>query len=302
MALESNVCVRQVSHRATSEPVLCPSLWSSETNNCLQAIAAQVREITDDSRGPSKKERPPTIFEDILFSRLPPAEKLPTRIAQESMTVVIAGTHGTSFAIATGIYYLLASASTLRTLKTELEAAIPDPTQRPNWKDLEKLPFLRGVVQEALRLSYGSSARLPRIAPVNVLSVRDDARGVTWDIPPGTPIGMSAFQIHHDESIFPDSNSFLPERWADNPELDRYMVSFTKGSRSCLGINLAYALMYLTFAGLFRVYGSEECRSVGDKGYLELFETSWEDVEVASDGFLPLSRNGSHGLQFKVKK
>lgn len=218
------------------------------------------------------------------------------------MTVVIAGTHGTSFAIATGIYYLLASPSTLRTLKTELETAIPDRTRHPNWKDLEKLPFLRGVVQEALRLSYGSSSRLPRIAPANVLSVRDDARDKTWDIPPGTPVGMSAFQIHHDESVFPDSDAFLPGRWADNPGLDRFMVSFTKGSRGCLGINLAYALMYLTFARLFREYGSEGCRGEGDRGYLELFETSWEDVEVASDGFLPLSRNGSHGLQFKVRK
>jgi len=249
-----------------------------------------------------KKDKSPTIFEDLLESRLPEEEKCPERIAQESMTVVVAGTHGTAFAIATGIYYLLASPTTLQKLKTELREALPSPEQRYSWKDIDKLPYLKGVIQEALRLSYGSSARLPRVSPVDVLTVTDDARGKTWNIPPGTPIGMSSLQIHHDETIFPNSNTFEPERWIGNPGLDRYMVSFTKGSRGCLGINLAYALMYLTVAHLFRVYGSKDYREQGDKGYLELYKTEFEDVEVAIDGFLPLSRNGSHGLQLIVKK
>ena len=250
----------------------------------------------------SISEHPPTIFEDLLRSKLPDSEKAPERIAQESMTVVIAGTHGTAFAIATGIYYLLASPSTLQRLKTELKEAIPDPTQSPSWKEMEKLPFLRGVVQEALRLSYGSSARLPRVSPVDVLSVRDEARSRTWDIPPGIPIGMSSFQTHHDETVFPNSDNFEPERWSGGSDLDRYMVSFTKGSRGCLGINLAYALMFLTFARLFRAYGSEGYREEGDKGYLQLFETTFDDIKIVKDGFLPLSRNGSHGLQFVVRK
>lgn len=244
-----------------------------------------------------------TILHDMLHSRLPEEEKKPSRVAQEATTVVIAGTHGTSFAIATGIYYLLASPETLRRLRQELADAMPNPEDPIGWKELEKLPYLKGVIQESLRLSYGSSARLPRIAPVEDLVVRDEARNSTWKIPRGTPIGMSSFQIHHDEKIFPNSDAFLPERWVQaGNSLDRYMVSFTKGSRSCLGINLAYALMYLTFARLFRLYGSPECRQPEDRGYLELYETGYDDIALAIDGFLPLSKNGSHGLQFIVRK
>lgn len=53
-------------------------------------------------------------------------------------------------------------------------------------------------------------------------------------------MSMSSYLVHHDESIFPDSYSFKPERWievGDNSDrLTKYMVSFTRGSRACLGM------------------------------------------------------------------
>jgi cytochrome P450 len=45
--------------------------------------------------------------------------------------------------------------------------------------------------------------------------------------------------MHHDESIFPDSYRFNPERWTDPAErkrLEKYMVAFSKGSRMCIGM------------------------------------------------------------------
>ncbi|KAF2106358.1 cytochrome P450 monooxygenase [Lophiotrema nucula] len=264
-------------------------------------IGDQTRSLV---RGDKGTGAPATLLETLLQSKLSNEEKEPERIAQESMTTVIAGTHGTSFALSTAIYYLLSSPPTLKRLKAELTKAIPDlsTVESLSWKDAEQLPYLKGVVQEALRLSYGSIARLPRISPVDSLTVPDPRHDKPWVIPPGTPIGMSSFVVHHDESVFPDSDDFKPERWVENPGLERYMVSFTKGSRSCLGMNLAYALMYLTLMRVFREYGSPECRDPGDKGYLELVDTELSDVVPAIDGFIPLSRNGSHGLQFIVRE
>ena len=50
---------------------------------------------------------------------------------------------------------------------------------------------------------------------------------------------MTAFIMHHNENIFPDSHSFIPERWSERdggtPGLECYMVSFSKGSRQCIG-------------------------------------------------------------------
>ena len=53
---------------------------------------------------------------------------------------------------------------------------------------------------------------------------------------------MTIIDVHHDEHIYPNSRSFIPERWLENPKtenganLNRYFVAFGKGARSCLGI------------------------------------------------------------------
>jgi cytochrome P450 len=45
---------------------------------------------------------------------------------------------------------------------------------------------------------------------------------------------MTIVDVHHDEEIYPNSHSFIPERWLDNPRtangspLNRYFVAFVK--------------------------------------------------------------------------
>lgn len=48
-----------------------------------------------------------------------------------------------------------------------------------------------------------------------------------------------------DRTLFPEPTDFKPERWIEakqnNTRLDRYMVSFGKGSRQCVGIKYVSA-------------------------------------------------------------
>ncbi|PQE32058.1 Cytochrome p450 protein [Rutstroemia sp. NJR-2017a WRK4] len=65
---------------------------------------------------------------------------------------------------------------------------------------------------------------------------------------------MGAYSVHFDEAIWgSDARSFVPERWLkpDAMELERYLVTFSKGARMCIGINLAYAEITMTLAKLF---------------------------------------------------
>lgn len=198
------------------------------------------------------------------------------------------------------VFFLISQPETLSKLKAELRGALQGPATPVTIAALEQLPYLTGCIQECLRLSYGASTRLQRIAPDETLSFNDGKK--EWLIPPGTPVGMTSFIVHHDESIFPDSFKFVPERWVENPRLDKYMVSFTKGSRQCVGMNLAYAELYLVLARLFRSYGSKDVKGDDDIGYLSLFETTVEDVELKRDFFLPLTRLGSEGVRIQVMK
>jgi cytochrome P450 len=55
-----------------------------------------------------------------------------------------------------------------------------------------------------------------------------------------TPVSETNYFVHMDSNIFPDPESFDPDRWLRAAEqrfrLDRYLVSFSKGSRMCVGI------------------------------------------------------------------
>lgn len=183
----------------------------------------------------------PTVFGSLLQSELQGDEKRPERLADEAVAVVGAGTETTSWALAVITFHLLDKPELLNKLSQELNEAVTDPTQLPTWTTLEKLPYLGAVIQEGLRLSYGVSGRTAREASQEDLVYRGEfnKKPVELVIPRGYAIGMSAAITHHDESVFQDSYSFVPERWLAEKEsrkdLERGMLAFSKGSRACLG-------------------------------------------------------------------
>ncbi|KAL4928992.1 cytochrome P450 [Aspergillus undulatus] len=226
----------------------------------------------------------PTFFHDVLNSNLPPEEKSPERLAQEVQVVIGAGAETTGKMLTWTTYYLLENPQKLAKLKEELNRLDPDNTA--TLTDFEQMPYLTSVMLEGLRLSYGVSSRLQRIAPDRNLQFRE------WSIPAGTPVGMTSTLIHHNEDIFPSSHEFIPERWLDPRKrkyLEKYMVSFTKGSRQCIGMNLAKAEILLALPSIVRRMG------------LELYETTREDVTISHDLFLPFAREGRKGVRVLVR-
>lgn len=216
----------------------------------------------------------------------------------------------TAWILSVATYHLISSPRILSKLKAELKSAIPNANTSVPIELLESLPYLVAVVQEALRLGVGVASRLQRVSPEKPIVFIDRSSGTDsgkkkWIIPPQTPVAISSYYVHHDESIFPDAESFIPERWIENPRLSRFLVSFSKGSRQCLGINLAYAEIYLCLVAIFRRFGSAGQDSVvvgeDDEGVLELFETSLKDVEIAVDFFISAPVEESKGIRIKVK-
>lgn len=66
-----------------------------------------------------------------------------------------------------GTWYLMANPNMQSKLREELVQAIPEPhsSELVGISCLENLPYLRAVVKESLRLSYGAPGRVPRIVP-----------------------------------------------------------------------------------------------------------------------------------------
>jgi cytochrome P450 len=285
-----------------------PQDWTAKVNpeaGAMQAFRTlnndRVREIFErkekakqkSGNGESKSTIQHTVFDDLLDSDLPPEEKDLERLSQESQLIVGAGLDTTANSLNAILFHLLDNRSTFEKLKAELVVAMPDPYEHKPLNELEKIPYLTAVINEALRLSNGVSFRNSRLAHTPMV-YKD------YVIPARTPVGMSAPFVHSNESIFPDANSFIPERWLDSDgalgvktsdgrPLDRFLIAFGRGARQCVGINLARAEMCICTAAIVRRFD------------MELFESSRKDVDLVHDLFLPNPDQSSKGVKVLVK-
>ena len=209
------------------------------------------------------------------------------------MVILIAGTITSAHTLTMIVYHLLTNPHMATRLREDLRDVMSCyPAQNPSWADLEKIPYLHACIKESLRL-YGLVGNIARCSPDVELQYDQ------YTIPRNTPVGMSIHAMHTDPNIFPDPHSYIPDRWlGDNydPRMDRNFVAFTKGSRSCLGINLAMAELYLTTAMIFR---PEDQGGLGTR--LELFETGRKDVEVVRDFIMGFPSKESRGVRVLVK-
>ena len=215
----------------------------------------------------------------------------------------------TAAALSEITFHLLRQPAELKKLKDELSKATPNAFELPEVAKLEQLPYLTSVIKEGLRLSSGISTRLQRIATEETLLYTatlpstDGKPGKAtkqYTLSPGIPLSMTGLLIHHSPAYFEDPMAFQPQRWLDNPTLDKYLVPFSRGTRACVGINLAWAELYLTVASVFGLYGSKDVRLPSDKGWLELYKTSHADIEIIGDGVTPLYRPESQGVRLIV--
>lgn len=234
-----------------------------------------------DSSGTKEKQN---IFRELYNGDLPTEEKSLPRLRDEGQTMIAAGQETSSFFLQQASYFILADPAIHARLKAELKNAIPTPAKIPPLAKLEQLPYLHAVVQEVHRFSHGVVGRLERVSPDKPIRYKD------WTIPPGTPVAMTSLLQHRDETKFPDAMIFDPERWLnDGKQLEKYLVPFSKGTRQCLGINLATAEIYLTLAMVFRRFD------------MELYETTGRDAEVVADFFIPFGHEDSKGVRIVFK-
>ncbi|KAI9767291.1 MAG: hypothetical protein M1839_004535 [Geoglossum umbratile] len=271
--------------------ILCSAGAGKSTRadgNAVQDVGRQIQTVLRGENDDYKTASHLTIFHEMLNDNsLPPEEKTPRRLAEEGQTVVGAGILTTAHVLRMASFHLLANDEILQRLKSELASATPNSGGPIPLRQLEQLPYLTGVVNEGLRMAYGVSSRLARVSPDTPLTFQD------WVIPPGTPVSMTSVLLHDNPILFPEPNTFRPERWLEKAgsgkRLERYLVPFSKGTRACAGMNLAYAELYITLATVF------------GRLKLELFETDRGDVDIVHDFFNPSPKLDSKGLRVTVK-
>jgi cytochrome P450 len=148
-----------------------------------------------------------------------------TLIAEECLTLLVAG-HETCSNALTWVTYLLAKHPDIyQRLRTDLQSTEPSG-------------YLQQVIDETLRL-YPPSWTTDRLAQAD-----DQVSGFLF--PQGARIILFMFGLHHNPEHWPDPERFDPDRFAEAEKAKRHTYAylpFGAGARMCIGRNLALMII-----------------------------------------------------------
>lgn len=159
-----------------------------------------------------------------------------------------AGVDTTSSTVEWAMTELLKNTENLKKLREELHEVIGKNTKLEE-SHISKLPFLRAVVKETLRLHPPAPFLVPR-------QTLDNAQICGFTVPKNTQVLVNTWAIGRDSSVWPDPNLFMPERFLEG-EIDfkgRHfeLIPFGAGRRMCPGLPLASRAVHLMLAMLLQ--------------------------------------------------
>ncbi|KAM0328843.1 hypothetical protein ACHAQA_005259 [Verticillium albo-atrum] len=155
---------------------------------------------------------------------------------------IVAGSDTTATSLSGILYHLLRTPTALERLRAEINHAV-DGSSRVSWADSQKMPYLQAVIKEALRLHTAVALSMERVVPKGGVEI-DGAF-----FPQGTLVGINPWVYHRNTSVFgADALAFNPDRWltADTDRLstmNRNLISFGAGARTCIGRHIAHLQM-----------------------------------------------------------
>ncbi|KAL5362000.1 putative cytochrome P450 [Aspergillus floccosus] len=139
----------------------------------------------------------------------------------------------------------------LRTLREEVDGVLDEDEVVAPYDKVKDLPFLRACLDEALRILPPTSAGLPRRTPPEGAEIMGE-----W-IPGDTSVSMTIYASHRDPDIFPDPETYRPDRWLDadaRKRMEPYFIPFSAGARGCIGRNISYLEQAVVLASLVHRY------------------------------------------------
>ena len=190
----------------------------------------------------------------------------------ESIFFLLAGSDTTAATICGCMFYLSRYPDAYEKLAAEIRGTFAKPEDIQTGPALNGCTYLRAIIDETLRSSPPVGTALWRRITDHHCIVDGNV------IPPGTDVGSDLYALFHDERLYPDPHSFVPERMLPQSEEAQKQGSeaktafkpFSLGARNCAGQAMALMQISLILAKVmwhydFRVPNGAE-RKVGEVG------------------------------------
>ncbi|KAI1734058.1 cytochrome P450 3A12 [Xylaria scruposa] len=191
-------------------------------------------------------------------------------IASEVFDHVLAGQETTGVALTYLSYHLSQSLDLQTELRNELLSLHPNMVlkggriEMPNSKQLHNLPKLHAMILESVRRYAPAGGPEPRVVPYPSCCIGP------YEVPGGTRVSASAYNLHRDEQTYPNPEQWDHTRWlvdrVGSPSREaasKQFWGFSSGGRMCLGSNFAMHEMKLTIAAIYSNFTSH---IVDDRG------------------------------------
>jgi cytochrome P450 len=152
-----------------------------------------------------------------------------------------AGADTTAIAINSILYHLMHNPAAYEKLTAEIDAAVADGTlsMPVAYAEAVKLPYLKACINEGMRLHPSVGLTMPRLVPAGGATISG------FYFPEGYRVGVNGAVVQYDKDVFgPDADNFNPDRWieGDAARMDKTMIQFGAGPRTCIGKNVSACL------------------------------------------------------------
>ncbi|THH30274.1 hypothetical protein EUX98_g3897 [Antrodiella citrinella] len=160
-------------------------------------------------------------------------------------TLFAAGTETMASTMKTFVLAMLLYPDVFQEAREEIDRVV-GPSRLPEIDDRESLPYLNAVIKEAYRWHAPLPLGLPHYS-----SQEDVYNG--YRIPKGTLVIANVWGISRNENMYPDPESFKPERFLDATREDivdpkSYIFGF--GRRLCPGMEFADTCIFLVLSNI----------------------------------------------------
>ena len=192
-------------------------------------------------------------------------------IVAEVNIMMNAGSTTTAISMSNAMYQLLKNPDKMAKLRQEIDDTLDDEEEVAPYEKVKFLPYLRACLDESLRL-------FPPIAQGLTREVPPEGQEIAGEyIAGGTTVNISAFTAHRDPTIFPDPETYNPERWLGEAgkDLGPYYIAFSAGARGCIGRNIAYLEQTVLLASMLHRYDFE----LADPKF-EIGRYEWQNLHV----------------------
>ncbi|ORX71771.1 cytochrome P450 [Linderina pennispora] len=220
-------------------------LWSS-----LQELLTFARESIEHRRNEIQegKQTPSDLLAAFLDSEDPESKIRMTsnQILAETIVTLLAGSETSSNTLLWTIHLLLLNPVSMKRVVDEVRTKFAKDHVVTYSEGRTSLPYLEACLYESMRLRPVSGGQWPRLVPKGGITVCGHF------LPEGTVVNLNFSGIHHHADCWHEPYMFTPERFLDNDEAKRKLLTFSTGVRICPGRNLAWMEMVPILANLLK--------------------------------------------------